>query len=78
MTACRRRGVDAHVALWLLLTALPASAQTEAILQGVVSDPSGAVVIVATVLVERVDSGTHRQTLDRCRGSLPNRRAGGR
>jgi Carboxypeptidase regulatory-like domain len=29
----------------------------------VVSDPSGAVVTGATVLVERADTGTHRQTL---------------
>ena len=63
MSACRRLGVDARIALWLLLIALPAGAQTEAILQGVVSDPSGAIVIGSTVLVERIDSGTRRQTL---------------
>jgi len=44
-----------------LLIALPAGAQTEAILQGAVSDPSGAAVIGATVLLEHRDTGMRRQ-----------------
>src|SRR5262245_10547262 len=61
MTACRRLGVDARIALWLLLIALPAGAQTETILQGTISDPSGAAISGATVLLEHRDTGTRRQ-----------------
>ena len=68
MPVSRRCRVDARVALSLLLIAPPASAQTEAILQGTVSDPSGAVVIGATVLVEHTDTGTHRQALTDAKG----------
>jgi len=60
---CRRTGCSLALA-----HRLPASAQTESILQGAVIDPSGAVVIGASVLVQPTDTGIRRQALTDTKG----------
>ena len=72
------RGVDSRFArsvllsqlcvLGVLLVARPLHAQTAAVLQGVVIDPSGALVFGATIAVEHIATGTRRESRSDTRG----------